>query len=310
MRTTRRTLALGAALAAGASSLAAQSTDTARFLSLSPPEGLPVIPVLEGWVANPDGTVSFSFGVINRNEEAVDIPLGEANRLEPARHQGAQPTHFPPGRGTGVFVVTVPGAERETDVWWHLRTGNGEPLKVPGRYGIPAYELDFIRPRPQGALQPLVGIGEDGPRAAGLAARFGDRPGGPARAGEPVALAVNALDPAERDPTDPRFKEPLPMGVTFAKFQGPGAVRFERHESTPEPENPYRESDRRFAFWEPPGPERLEIEGPAGVARVYAVFSEPGEYVIAAKVDVHRAPDSSNGDQCCWSNVYQRVAVR
>ena len=39
----------------------AQSSDNARFLSLSPPEGLPIIPVMEGWIANADGTTSISF---------------------------------------------------------------------------------------------------------------------------------------------------------------------------------------------------------------------------------------------------------
>ena len=27
-----------------------------RFLSLAPPEGLSIVPIMEGWVANPDGT--------------------------------------------------------------------------------------------------------------------------------------------------------------------------------------------------------------------------------------------------------------
>ncbi|MCG8506524.1 MAG: hypothetical protein MI755_18110, partial [Sphingomonadales bacterium] len=170
-----------------------------RFLSLSPPEGLPIIPVLEGWIANPDGTYSYSFGFINRNEEAVDIPLGENNRIEPARFQGDQPTHFPSGRGTGVFTVTVPADESEIDVWWYLITGDSEELKVPGRSGASAYELDFIRPRPQGALQPLVGIGESGSQSAGLFAQMTDYPGGNVSVGQQVEIAINANDPAERD---------------------------------------------------------------------------------------------------------------
>lgn len=288
----------------------AQSTDSGRFLSLTPPGGLPIIPVLEGWIDNQDGTTSFSFGIINRNDEGVDIPLGEGNRIEPAKWDGIQPTHFPPGRSTGAFTVTVPNAERETDVWWYLKTGDNEELKVPGRYGASAYELDFIRPRPQGALQPLVGIGEDGEQRPGLYAQIGDRPGGAVRAGEQVEIVINASDPAERDPTDPRFGEPLPMNVAFTKYQGPGDVEFTPHESTPAAENPYNENDRRFRFWRAPAANELEIPGPAGTARVYATFSEPGDYIIAAKVDIHSAPDSSNGDQCCWTNVFQRVTVR
>ena len=101
-----------------------QSADNARFLSLAPPGGMPIIPVLEGWIANPDGTTSYSFGIINRNEEAVEIPLGEGNYIEPAKFDGNQPTHFPPGRTTGAFAVTVPESEQDNDVWWYLTTGD------------------------------------------------------------------------------------------------------------------------------------------------------------------------------------------
>ena len=297
-------------LALFAISVSAQSADNGRFLSLTPPDGLPIIPVLEGWIDNQDGTTSFSFGIINRNEEGMDIPLGEANRIEPAKWDGIQPTYFPPGRSTGAFTVTVPNDERETDVWWHLKTGTNEELKVPGRYGRSAYELDFIRPRPQGALQPRVGLGEDGDQMPGLYAQIGDYPGGAVNVGERVELVINASDPAERDPTDPRFGEPLPMGVAFMKYQGPGDVEFTPHESTPAAENPYNENDRRYSFWRAPAANELEISGPAGTARVYATFSAPGDYIISTKVDIHEAPDSSNGDQCCWTNVYQRVTVR
>ena len=312
MLTMKNFLAIAAStlLALFAISVSAQSADNGRFLSLTPPDGLPIIPVLEGWIDNQDGTTSFSFGIINRNEEGMDIPLGGANRIEPAKWDGVQPTYFPPGRSTGTFTVTVPNAERETDVWWYLKTGSNEELKVPGRYGASAYELDFIRPRPQGALQPRVGLGEDGEQMPGLYAQIGDHPGGAVSAGERVELVINASDPAERDPTDPRFGEPLPMGVAFMKYQGPGDVEFTPHESAPAAENPYNENDRRYNFWRAPKANELEIPGPAGTARVYATFSAPGDYVISTKVDIHDAPDSSNGDQCCWTNVYQRITVR
>lgn len=286
----------------------AQSTDTGRFLSLAPPTGLPIIPVMEGWVANPDGTTSFSFGYINRNDVAVDIPLGTANYIEPAKYSGLQPTHFPPGRGTGMFIVTVPAEEANDDVWWHIKTGDEQALKVPGRRGASAYELDFILPRPQGAMQPLVGFGEDGPRLPGLMAQTRTRPG-TVKAGEPVVLTVNVEDISERDSTDPRFVEPLPVGVHFSKFQGPGEVTFEHHESTVIPENPYEEDDRRFRFFRALEPGDVEVAGGKGVARVIATFSVPGEYQIHTKVENFRGPDSSNGDQCCWSNVVQTVNV-
>lgn len=294
-------------LATVALSVQAQSTDNARFLSLAPPDGLPIIPVMEGWIANADTTTSFSFGNINRNKEAVDIPLGENNYIEPAKYDGMQPTHFPAGRTTGMFTVTVPAEDQDIDVWWHLKTGSSDALKVPGRRGAAAYELDFIRPRPQGSMQPIAGFGEDGAQASGLFAQVGDFPGS-VKAGTPVTLAVNVMDPSERDPADPRFGEPLGVGVKFSHYQGVGVVEFAHHESTVIPEPP-DENDRRFRFYTPPEPGDITVEGSQGIARVIATFSEPGQYMIHVKVNNFKAPDSSNGDQCCWTNVIMRVNV-
>ena len=291
----------------------AQSTDNARFLSLAPPGGLPIIPILEGWIDQPDGTTSFSFGIINRNEEVVDIPVGENNYITPAKYNGIQPTHFPAGRSTGAFAVNVPGSEEDDDVWWYIKTGDSEVLKVPGRRGASAYELDFILPRPGGSLQPQVGIGVNGAQSAGIYGQIADYPGGTVSANTPVEITVNVLDTAKRDSTDVRFEEAIPLGIKFTHFQGPGAIEFTRHETTEVPEAPEvptgapAQARNRLRA---PGPDTVNIDGPGGLARVYASFSEPGEYIIAAKVDVHRAPDSSDGAQCCWTNVYQHFTVR
>ncbi len=282
--------------------------DQPRFLSLTPPEGLPIIPLMEGWVANEDGTTAISFGFINRNtDEDVEIPLGENNYIEPAEFDGMQPTHFPSGRGTGVFTVTLPAGQEDTDVWWNLQTGESEVLRVPGRRGASAYELDFIRPRPQGSLQPLAAFG-DTELSAGLFANISDY-GASVAAGETVELVLNASDPAERDPEDPRFGEPLDMSVEFNKHQGPGEVTFVRDPNAPEPENPFDPDDPRFERFTGPADNEAVIEGGAGSAMVMATFSTPGDYIIRAVVTVHSAPDSSYGDQCCWTNVYQRVTV-
>ena len=286
----------------------AQSADNGRFLSLAPPTGLPIIPVMEGWISNPDGSASFSFGFINRNDVPVDIPVGTANYIEPAKYSGMQPTHFPAGRSTGMFTITVPESEASDDIWWHIKTGSEAALKVPGRYGIGAYELDFILPRPQGAMQPLAGFGEDGQRSAGLFAQVGEHQG-TVTVGEPVILSVNVEDISVRDTTDPRFLEPIAIGVAFSKYQGPGMVEFAHHESTAIPENPYKEGDRRFRFFREITPGQIKVEGGSGVAKTIATFSEPGEYMIHTKVDNFAGPDSSNGDQCCWTNIAQKVTV-
>lgn len=295
------------ALTVVSSGVMAQAAD-GRFLSLTPPEGLPVIPVMEGWVANEDGSASFSMGFLNKNKVGVDIPLGPNNYIEPAKYDGQQPTYFPPGRGAGSFAITVPADEINQDVWWYLKTGDGEMLKIPGRSGEPAYELDFIRPRPAGSMQPLVGFGEDGAQAAGLTALMGAHEG-TVSVGQQIELAVNVSDPSMRNTADPRFKDPFPVGVHFNKYQGPGAVEFARHESTPEPVNPYAEDDPRFRFYRAPKVNDVEVKGGVGVARVYATFNAPGDYVVIIKAENFRAPDSQEGDQCCWTNVYQKITV-
>lgn len=293
-------------IAVSAPSLA--QDDQPRFLSLTPPEGLPIIPLMEGWTANEDGSTAISFGFINRNsDQDVYLPLGENNYIEPAEFDGMQPTHFPSGRGTGVFTVTLPADQADIDVWWNLRSGDGELLRVPGRGGTSAYELDFILPRPQGSLQPLAAFG-DAELAAGLMTSISDY-GATVTAGETVEMIVNARDPAERDPEDPRFEEPLDMNVEINMHQGPGEVTFERDPEAPVPENPFDADDPRFEFFTGPEGNEAIIEGGAGSAMVLTTFSAPGEYLMRAVVNVHPAPDSSYGDQCCWTNVYQRVTV-
>lgn len=287
--------------------LTVQAQTPPRFLTLSPPDGLPVIPVMEGWVAEEDGGRTLVFGYINRNDNAVDVPLGEDNYMEPAEFNGLQPTHFGAGRGSQVFTVRLPADRADEDVWWYVRS-NGELLKVPGRATANAYELDFERPRPQGALQPWLGMGEDSSPVAGLHAWTREFPE-TVRAGEEVTLTINTIDPSERDSSDPRFEEPLDIGIHWAKHQGPGEVEFIRHPSTEVPENPYEEDDPRFGRFSEPEPSDSEVKGGAGVSRVNAIFSEPGEYLIRVTAENWSAPDSSRGDQCCASNAYIEVRV-
>ena len=64
-----------------------------------------------------------------------------------------------------------------------------------------------------------------------------------------------------------------------------------------------------FAFFRQLEPGDVQVEGGRGIANVIATFSEPGEYMIHTKVENFRAPDSSNGDQCCWTNIVQKVTV-
>ncbi len=94
--------------------------------------GASITPAYEGWFNNADGTHSFLIGYLNRNNtQAVDIPIGPANRIEPGGPDQGQPTHFLPSRHTGVFVITVPKDFGKTQrLTWSI-TLNGQTNSIP-----------------------------------------------------------------------------------------------------------------------------------------------------------------------------------
>lgn len=275
-----------------------------RPLRPAPPGGIPVIPFHEGWYGNEDGSVTVSFGYHNRNESVITIPRGENNLLEPARFDGMQPEIYHPGRHHGVFAVTIPAELADgATVWWRLISA-GQELKVPGERGSTAYELDR-NPRPQGSLQPLIGFGEDGAMGSGPE---GIVAGEVLRTSvnQPITLEVWTDDPSVRDRNDPRFRRPLDTRVSWYVHQGPGEVTFAAHESMPLLEARQLPAAARLAE---PQIANTVVEG-EGPARVNASFSEPGEYLIRARLDNWNASDSDGLDQCCWSNAYLRVQVQ
>lgn len=294
-------LLLGVIVVAMSSMIPAMAqTPPPRPLSLNTPTGLPVLPIMEGAYDNADGSFTVSFGYHNRNtDQALDIPIGPNNFIEPEQFNGMQPTHFSNGRATGVFTVTVPASMRGESIWWNIRTGNGELLRVPGRFGRLGYTLDR-EPRPQGSLAPraaFVAGGTQGSDPMGLVADNTLT----AAVGEPVTLTLHAEDPSVRNTNAPGLEKPIPVRVSWYKHQGAGDVTFSRHESTPVPEA------------EEPGatsePHQVALSEGRGIANVVATFSTPGEYMIRGTLDNWSAPDSSEGNQCCWTNMYYRVTV-
>jgi hypothetical protein len=275
-------------------------------LALKPPVGLPVVPIFEGAYENEDGSVSYSFGYLNRNTgEPITIPLGQNNRIEPAQFDGVQPTYFETTRHTGIFTVTVPASMRDGEVWWYIKTGDHEETKVPGRRGRMGYTLDKT-PRPSGSLAPLVSYTEGGPTAQnpmGMTAQNALS----VKAGVPVTLTVHTSDPSVRDLTDPRNEKPIPLRVSWHKHQGPGDVSFQQHATSADPEPLSELQVRRGRSL--PGPEQTVLSAGQGIANVIATFSAPGDYVMRTMVDNWDANDSSEADQCCWTNVYQKVTV-
>src|SRR5437667_12881930 len=71
--------------------------------------GTSITGAFEGWFANADGSRSVLIGYLNRNNsQALDIPIGPNNRIEPGGPDRGQPPHFPPGRPWRMCDVARP----------------------------------------------------------------------------------------------------------------------------------------------------------------------------------------------------------
>jgi hypothetical protein len=236
--------------------------------------------------------------------------VGERNYIEPAQYDGVQPTHFLGSRHRGMFAVTIPESARDDDIWWSLVDDAGNEYKVPGRARAAAYQLDWL-PRPHGSLPPRVWLDSESEAAQGPEGIWSDEPL-TAAVGEPLTLEIGIEDPSERDPDDRRVADGVPLRTVWSKYQGPseGDVTFTSHESSPAASiDGGRAATGLGGQPAGRGSAEVELEGVEGTVRIVATFSAPGEYVIQAQVDNWDAPDSSAGDQCCWTNAYQRVVV-
>jgi hypothetical protein len=235
------------------------------------------------------------FGFMNRNtEELVDIPLGPDNYIEPARFDGAQPTHFPVYnrrgltgiRERGAFAVTVPADMAGTEVVWTLSHA-GYTYSVPGRATSTAYEMSRGK-RARGSLSPAIRFSPDGPETVDREGIMADRVTVPV--GTPVVLSALVQDRGERAPYGTAM-DLFPVGTNWILHQGPAAIEFEPMRAMIEPET----DGEGGQAW--------------GRATTTATFTEPGQYIVRLRVDNFRAPDSKFDNQCCWSNAYVPVTV-
>ena len=276
-----RAAALAAAvLALAASPAAAQAAGGGDTIS----------PAYEGWEQNRDGSYNLVFGYMNRNWDALDIPVGPDNVIEPGGPDQGQPTHFLPRRNRVVFRIHVPADFGEDDeVVWSI-TANGETQHAYATLH-PDYFLNDI------AIMNNNGAG--GP-AGGAFNIFGNRPptldvvGGSRRSatvGEPVALTARASDdgvPKRRAVSAPvlgidtglRGTPDSASGLRLVWFvyRGPGEqVTFDP------PQYDVWENYRGGANspWAPGwGPPPVP---PGGTWEVNATFAEPGTYVLRAQ---------------------------
>src|SRR5713101_865582 len=119
-----------------ATTVAVGATVLAQQLPDAPAKGFgtTVTGAFEGWYDNPDGTHTFLVGYYNRNiRQAMDIPIGPNNHVDPGGPDMGQPTHFLPGRQWGMFAVPVPKDFKEQDSLTWTITANGQTNSIPLR---------------------------------------------------------------------------------------------------------------------------------------------------------------------------------
>src|ERR1700730_8269107 len=122
--------------------LLAQNT-ASQLANLRHWSGQAVSPVYEGFDINADGSYNMWFGYMNRNyEEAIDLPLGSTNGVEPGGERG-QPTHSTPRRHKDVFKVVVPKDFGDHQLVWKL-TSHGQTQQVIATLK-PVWQIDRER---------------------------------------------------------------------------------------------------------------------------------------------------------------------
>ena len=264
--------------------------------------GEAIWPAFESWARNDDGTVTLVMGYMNRNDEIIEIPVGDDNSMGPGDPDRGQPTHFMPGRHIGVFSVRVTEEEAERKLTWRVRVNNQVSEIAFSPNG--EYFADLLLDRANGNTPPLLRVGASG------AELQGPTPGVEATytttVGEPLTLLATVTDTPlvteeeerggdDDDDADTRRRRPRrpPLSITWTKFRGPGEVTFEAEGIDPGAELTHPFDD---------------LTGGETMTRV--TFSEPGQYRLTVWGNDN---STSGGDgssrQCCWTNAHVDVTV-
>lgn len=265
-------------------------------LPSEPPRGFgaSITAAYEGWYKNPDGSVNFLVGYLNRNrQKEVDVPIGPNNQIEPGGPDRGQPTHFLPGRQTGMFLITVPKEfTREEKLTWSI-TFNGVTNSIPFRLN-PDYEVSPFSDIAVKNTPPMLRFDETGTAIQGPIAMvtkpFLTRT---TSVSKPLPLTTWAEDDARYSSGSnaPMRNPPPPVEFTWSKYRGPGTVTFDK--AKPETE--------KLAGGNVNEPFK-------GKAATTATFSEPGEYILHVTANDFSG-DGGGGEVCCWTTAMVKVTV-
>jgi hypothetical protein len=258
--------------------------------------GRSITGAFEGWFDNQDGSHSFLVGYYNRNlGQAEDIPVGPNNRIEPGGPDYGQPTHFLPGRQTGVFVVTVPKdfTAQQRLTWTITINGmtNAIPLRLHTDYNVSPFKDAAV-----GNTPPVLKLAEAGPTIEGPIAQISTAQARTATVNMPMDLPLWATDDAKyTSGTNAPMRNPRPpVTAMWSKFRGPGDVKFQ-----PANGRPKFETMKGGQVGE-------QYEGKATAT---ATFTEPGEYILEVVGNDYSGP-GGGGEVCCWTNAMLKVSVK
>ena len=252
--------------------------------------GASITPAYEGWFDNADGTHNFLIGYLNRNySQAVDVPIGPNNTMGPNGPDLGQPTHFRPGRHTGVFIVTMPkefGAKER--LTWSI-TVNGQTNTIPF-WMNPDYQVSPFTDIAVGNKPPVIKFEANGATIQGPITLVAKAISRTATMAAGLSLPVWASDDAKfsSGTNAPQRNPPPPVILHWTKYRGPGDVTFDKS---------------------PPVFEKMD--GPAafnGKATINATFSAPGEYILHVIAEDYSG-DGGGGEVCCWTTGMVKVTV-
>jgi hypothetical protein len=266
---------------------------SARQLPDEPPKqfGSSVTGAFGGWFDSADGTHNFLVGYLNRNRSReVDVPIGPNNHIDPGGPDLGQPTHFLPGRQTGMFLVSVPKTFASTSRLTWTIVVNGESNTIPFTLK-PEYNVSPFKDEAVGNTPPVLHLfTQTATPIQGPLATLSKALVRTATVTTPLALPVWAEDDAKytSGTNAPLARPRPPVTMEWSKYRGTGEVTFDK---------------AKPAFTTIAGGQVGEPY--RGSATATAKFSAPGDYVLHALVNDY----SGAGEFCCWTTAQVKVTV-
>jgi hypothetical protein len=202
-----------------------------------------------------------------------------------------QPTHFLPGRQTGVFSITVPKSfAKDQKLTWTI-VANGEPMTIPLRMNVD-YNVSPFTGLEIGNTPPSLHLFEEkAAPAQGPVAFVAKAIAKTATVASGLVIPIWAEDDAKYSSgTNAPMTTPRPpVSVSWARFRGPADVKFE---------NSKLEALKGGKVGEPY----------LGKMTTTAKFTAPGEYYLEVTGNDYSGV-GGGGEVCCWTTALVKVNV-